>query len=103
MLGEIYYQMAEGYFKIDNITKAMNYSFLAKEKFEQVYDEEKYAKTLLGISEKYSENGDLSNAIKYSEKALEVYKDLNKGSLILKIILEDYFMSLKILKNHSSI
>lgn len=85
LLGEIYYQMAEGYFKIDNITKAMNYSFLAKEKFEQVYDEEKYAKTLLGISEKYSENGDLSNAIKYSEKALEVYKDLNKGSHIAYI------------------
>ena len=36
LLGEIYYQMAEGYFKIDNMSKAMDYSFLAKEKFEQV-------------------------------------------------------------------
>lgn len=85
LLGEIYYQMAEGYFKIGNISKAMNYSFLAKEKFEQVYDEEKYAKTLLSISEKYSKNGDLSNAIKYSKKALEVYRDINKGNQIALI------------------
>ncbi|SCJ71733.1 anaerobic benzoate catabolism transcriptional regulator [uncultured Clostridium sp.] len=85
LLGEIYYQMAEGYFKIDNISKAMNYSFLAKEKFEQVYDEERYAKTLLGISEKYSENGDLANAIKYSKKALEVYRELDKGNHIAHI------------------
>ena len=85
LLGEIYYQMAEGYFNIDNISKAMNYSFLAKEKFEQVYDEERYAKTLLGISEKYSENGDLTNAIKYSKKALEVYRELNRGNHIAYI------------------
>lgn len=85
LLGEIYYQIAEAYFKIDNIAKAMNYSFLAKEKFEQVYDEEGYAKTLLGISEKYSESGDLSNAIKYSKKALEVYRELNKGNHIANI------------------
>ncbi|MBM6839525.1 tetratricopeptide repeat protein, partial [Clostridium saudiense] len=67
------------------ISKAMNYSFLAKEKFEQVYDEERYAKTLLGISEKYSENGDLTNAIKYSKKALEVYRELNRGNHIAYI------------------
>lgn len=85
LLGEIYYQMAEGYFNIDNLSKAMNYSFLAKEKFEQVYDREKYAKTLLGISEKYSENGDLTNAIKYSKKSLEVYRELNKDNHIARI------------------
>jgi tetratricopeptide (TPR) repeat protein len=77
--------MAEGYLKIDNISKATKYSFLAEEKFEQVYDEKKYAKSLLEMSEKYSEKGDLTNAIKYSEKALEVYKDINKGSHIANI------------------
>lgn len=85
LLGEIYYHMAEGYLKIDNISKATKYSFLAEEKFEQVYDEKKYAKSLLEMSEKYSEKGDLTNAIKYSEKALEVYKDINKGSHIANI------------------
>lgn len=85
LLGEIYYQMAEGYFKIDNMSKAMDYSFLAKEKFEQVYDKEKYAKTLLSISEKYGKKGDLSNAIKYSKKSLDIYKELNKDSHISRI------------------
>ena len=40
ILGEIYYQMAESYFKIDNIKKAIDYTFLAKQKFEQVQNRE---------------------------------------------------------------
>ena len=85
LLGEIYYQMAEGYFKIDNLTKSIDYSLRAKEKFEQVYDREKYAQTLLGISERYGESRDLSNAIKYSKKALEVYRDIDKDNNISRI------------------
>lgn len=85
LIGEIYFYMAQSYYKIDNLTQAMNYSFLAKSKFEQVNNREEYAKTLLFISEEYNKNGDLNNAIKYSEKTLEVYKELEELSNISEI------------------
>lgn len=85
LLGEIYYYMAESYYRTENIKKAMDYSFLAKSKFEQVNNKEEYAKTLLLISEEYNAKGDLSNAIKYSQKSLEVYKELEELNNISEI------------------
>ena len=85
LLGEIYYYMAQAYFNIEDISKAMNYSFLAKSKFEQVRNREEYAKTLLLLSEEYNKQGDLVNAIKYSQKTLEVYKELDELNNISEI------------------
>lgn len=78
ILGEIYYQMAEGYFKVDNIKKAIEYTSLAKEKFEQVQNREEYAKSLMILSQEYSKKGDILNAVKYSKKTLDVYKEIEK-------------------------
>ena len=85
LLGEIYYRMAEAYFKTDNITQAMNYSFFAKEKFEQLGNREQYAKTLLLLSEEYNKRGDLANAIKYSKRTLKIYRELQKEKNISEI------------------
>lgn len=85
LLGEIYYYMAEAYFKTEHINKAMDYSFLAKEKFEQVQDRKEYAKTLLLLSEEYNKKGDLTNAIKYSQKTLDVYKELDELNTMSEI------------------
>ena len=85
LLGEIYYYMAKAYFKVEDISKSINYSFLAKSKFEQVHNKEEYAKTLLLISEEYNQKGDLSNAIKYSQKTLELYKELEEMNNISEI------------------
>ncbi|QAA34170.1 MULTISPECIES: helix-turn-helix domain-containing protein [Clostridium] len=76
LLGEIYFTISKTYFKLEDAKNSMNYAFLAKQKFEQIYDQKKYAKTLLLISEEYNSKGDLTNAIKYSKKTLEVYKGL---------------------------
>ena len=78
ILGEIYYQMAEGYFNVDNIKKAIEYTSLAKEKFEQVQNREEYAKSLMILSQEYSKNGDILNAVKYSKKTLDAYKEIEK-------------------------
>ena len=85
LLGEIYYYMAQAYFKTEHIDKAINYSFLAKKKFEQVQNREEYAKTLLLLSKEYNERGDLTNAIKYSQKTLLVYKELDELNNISEI------------------
>ena len=85
LLGEIYYYMARSYFKTEDIGKAIDHSFLAKSKFEQVHNREEYAKTLLLISEEYNKKGDLTNAIKYSQKTLEVYKELDELNNISEI------------------
>ena len=78
ILGEIYYQMAESYLKIDNIKNAIDYTFLAKQKFEQVQNREEYGRTLMILSKEYNKKGDIANAIKYSKKTLEVYKELQE-------------------------
>ena len=78
ILGEIYYQLAESYFKVDNIKKAIEYTSLAKEKFEQVQNREEYAKSLMILSQEYSKKGDILNAVKYSKKTLDVYKEIEK-------------------------
>ncbi|ERK29842.1 MULTISPECIES: helix-turn-helix transcriptional regulator [Clostridium] len=85
LLGEIYYYMANSFFKTDNIKQSIDYAFLAKEKFQKIYNKKDYARTLLLLSDEYSESGDLINAIKYSKKALEVYQELEDISSIAEI------------------
>lgn len=83
--GEIYYYIAYTYYKLENLDKAINYSFLAKEKFGQIENKSEYAKTLLLLSHEYSKQGDLNNAIKYSKKTLNVYKEVEDNHLIAEI------------------
>ncbi|WP_163194116.1 helix-turn-helix domain-containing protein [Clostridium thermarum] len=77
LVAEIYYYTALTYFKLDNIEKSINYSFLAKEKFQHLENKREYGKTLMLLSEEYSKKGDIENAIKYSKKTLSVFKELN--------------------------
>lgn len=85
LLGQIYYYLACVYFKLESTEKAINYSYLAKEKFRQLDNKREYARTLLLLSEEYNKKGDVDNAIKYSKKTLEVYKDINDLMHIAKI------------------
>ncbi|SFA93251.1 helix-turn-helix domain-containing protein [Clostridium frigidicarnis] len=77
ILGEIYYYIASVYFKLDNLDKAINYSYLTKEKFNQLDNKREYAKALLLLTEQYNTKGDLHNSIKYSKKTLEVFRELD--------------------------
>lgn len=76
LLGKIYFYIANTFFKLDNLDKAINYSYLAKEKFMQIGNKKEYARSLLLISEENSKKGDLDKAIDYSTNALEIYKEL---------------------------
>jgi transcriptional regulator with XRE-family HTH domain len=75
LLGEIYYYIALIYFKLDNLDKSINYSYLAKEKFAEINNKKEYGKTLLLLSKEYIKKEDINNAIKYSKKSLEVFKE----------------------------
>ncbi|MCT8978345.1 helix-turn-helix transcriptional regulator [Clostridium sp. CX1] len=85
LLGQIYYHIASIYFKLENVDKAINYSYLAKEKFRQMDNKKEYAKTLLLLSEEYNKKGDVDNAIKYSKKTLNVYREIEDVINIAKI------------------
>lgn len=85
LLGQIYYYIAAIYFKLENMDKAINYSYLAKEKFRQMDDKKEYAKALLLLSEEYNKKGDVDSAIKYSKKTLDVYKEIDDVTHIAKI------------------
>ena len=82
LLGQIYYFVALIYFKLDNIDKSINYSYLAKEKFEEINNKKEYAKTLLLLSKEYIKKEDLNNAIKYSKKSLEVFRENNEKDYV---------------------
>jgi transcriptional regulator with XRE-family HTH domain len=85
LMGEIYYNMARTYYDIEELESALKYSYLAKEKFEQIYNDENYAKNLFNLAEEFNKKGDLANAIKYSKKTLEVYKKIQYNKSIVGI------------------
>lgn len=85
LLGKIYYYTANTYFKLENMDKAINYSFLSKEKFRQLDDRKEYAKSLLMLAEEYSKKGDVASAIKYSQKTLGAYKKINDSVCVADI------------------
>ena len=85
LLGGIYYYIAFTYFKLDILDKAINYSYLAKEKFIQLNHKQEYAKVLLLLSKEYSEQGDINNAIKYSKKTLNLFKEINDNIYVSQI------------------
>ncbi|WP_072902065.1 helix-turn-helix domain-containing protein [Hathewaya proteolytica] len=85
MIGKIYYYIAYSYFKLDNIEKSMNYSYLAEKKFIQLNDKHEYAKSLLLIGEQYSRKKDLDKAILYSQKSLSIYRQLDDVKCISEI------------------
>lgn len=85
ILGEIYYFIASVYFKLENIDKSIKYSYLAKEKFEQIQDKRQYAKSLLLLTEQYQKKGDINNAISCCKKTLDIFRKLNDISELSKI------------------
>ncbi|NEZ47208.1 helix-turn-helix domain-containing protein [Clostridium niameyense] len=76
LLAEIYYYIAYTYFKLDNLNKAIDYSYLANEKFKQLNNKKEYANTLLLLAQEYSKKGDIDAAIRYSSKTLSVFKEV---------------------------
>jgi transcriptional regulator with XRE-family HTH domain len=85
LLGQIYYYIACVHSKLENTAKAIDYSYLAKEKFRQMDNKREYAKALLLISEGYSKKGDIDNAIRYSRKTLVIYREINDLNHIAQI------------------
>lgn len=77
LIGQIFYYIAYTQYKLENINKAINYSFLAKEKYRQLDNKQEYAKTLLLLSIQYKKKGEIDNAIKYSKIALQSFKEIS--------------------------
>lgn len=84
-LAQIYYYIAYTNFKLENIEKAISYSFLSKEKFKQIDAKKEYSNSLLLLSEEYSKSGNIDTAIKYSKKALNVFKELDDIGIVSDI------------------
>ncbi|GAA0181200.1 helix-turn-helix transcriptional regulator [Clostridium sediminicola] len=76
-IGQIYYYIAVTYFKLDDVEKSVNYSFLAKQKFEQVGNKKEYAKSLLLLAESSNKNGNIDEAVEYSNKALKIFREVD--------------------------
>lgn len=85
LLGEIYYYISYTYYKLENLDNAINYSYLANEKFKQLSDKKQYGKSLLLISKEFSEKGDLDNALKYSKRTLKIFESIGNDSYIGEI------------------
>ncbi|MBU3216891.1 helix-turn-helix domain-containing protein [Clostridium estertheticum] len=85
LLGEIYYYIGYTYFKLENIENAIKYSYLAKEKFNQINSKNEYANSLLLLADGYNKKGDIKNAIKYSKVTLKVFKEINNLTYISEI------------------
>ncbi|WP_373899109.1 helix-turn-helix domain-containing protein [Haloimpatiens sp. FM7315] len=85
IIANIYYYMATTYLKLEDMENAINYTYLSKEKFSQINDREKYAKSMMLLALEYSKNQDIENAIKYSKKSLEIFKEIDNLNYVAQI------------------
>lgn len=85
IIGTIYYYLSLTYFKLQDIKNAIDYTYLAKEKFIKIDDKKQYAKSLILLSREYSNQNQASLAIKYSKMALDIYKQINDLNYIASI------------------
>ena len=85
LIAEIYYHIALTYYKLGHIEKSINYSFLVKQKFDQLGNKRSDGKALMLLAEEYNKKGDLDNAIKYSKKTLDTFKELEDSYYIGQI------------------
>lgn len=84
-LGQIYYYIANTYFRLDDMEQSVNYSYLAKQKFEQVGNKKEYAKSLLLFAEGANKQGNIDSAINYSKKALKIFNEIDDQLYISEI------------------
>lgn len=54
LIGQIYYYIAFTYYKLEDLDKAINYSYLSNSKFKKVNDKKEYAKSLMLLSKEFS-------------------------------------------------
>lgn len=96
LIGKIHYNMARTYFDIEDLDSALKYAYLAKEKLEQMYNDDEYAKNLFYLAEDFSKKGDMKNALRYSKKTLEVYRKIehNKSQVEIERTLGKLFYEL---------
>lgn len=85
IIGQIYYYIASTYYKLEQLDKAINYSYLANSKFEKINNKKEYAKSLLLLSQEYSKKGEMDTAIKYSQKTLKLFKEIDDYVYIAEI------------------
>jgi len=85
IIGQIYYYIASTYYKLEQLDKAINYSFLANTKFQKINNKKEYAKSLLLLSQEYSKKGEMDTAIKYSQKTLKLFKEIDDYMYIAEI------------------
>lgn len=85
LLGEIFYYIGYTYFKLEDMEKAIKYSYLAQKKFKQIDSKKEYANSLLVLANEYNEKGDIANAIKYSKITLEVFYEIDNLKYVSEI------------------
>lgn len=85
VIGQIFYYISSTYFKLDNIDKAINYSYLANKKFKKIDNKKEYAKALMLLSKEYNKKGDIDSAIKYSNETLKLFTEIDDCKYIGQI------------------
>jgi len=85
LLGKIYYYIGYTYFKLENMEKAIKYSYLAQEKFKQIDNKKDYANSLLLLADGYNKKSDIKNAIKYSKITLKVFNEIDNLTYVSEI------------------
>lgn len=85
LIGEIYYYIANTFYKLESLNEAISYTYLAKEKFSKLDDKKNYANSLLLLADQYNKKGDVDNAIKYSIKTLDIFRELKDSFQVSQI------------------
>lgn len=85
LLVEIYFNISMCYSMADNHQSSVDYALLALEKYGAQNNKLQYGKTLLMLSLSYSSMNRQKEALEYADKAVQIFKELNKMAFVAKM------------------
>lgn len=74
---KIYYYISTCYYKMDNLSKAIEYALLVKDRLKLLNNKREYAETLMILSIAYSQEGKIKEAVKYAKDSKKVFEELD--------------------------
>jgi transcriptional regulator with XRE-family HTH domain len=74
---KIYYYIAFCHSKLNNISQAIDFAIIARDRLKVLGNKKEYGETLTILSISYSEKGSIKEALKYAKEAKKIFDEIN--------------------------
>lgn len=85
LIGQVYYSISKTLSKMGIDRKAMEYMTMAEEKINKVRSATSYGESFLRVAQERFDDGNLSQALEYTERSLNFFRDKEKRGLMINL------------------